>query len=142
MQIGYMMRLLQEVEIGCLMDKDTKMKKSNYIFPMIPIMYGVLTLNGIHIPRINPDDGKGWLIYGILLLLGLVISDYLIYKGIIKTGYEEIEPRKPIDILCVFLFVLGMTYFIVYLFKLHMNDWIFGGVLLIFAFCGKSVAKS
>jgi len=118
------------------------MKLISYFFPIIFMMYGILTLKGIHVPRIQPDEGMGWLITGVIFLFVIAILDYLYYRGILKTGYEgEIEPKKPMDIFCTLVFMLGMTYLAIYFFKLYVNDIFFAIVLLIFAFCGKSIVK-
>jgi hypothetical protein len=113
------------------------MDLSRYIIPLIPISYGILTMKGIHVPKIH-GSGEGWIIVGIFTLILTVFLEY--YD--IKTGYaEEGKEMTLIDAICMLFFWLGVLYIALFLFEIWYSYYLMYTALLLILFCSPSRFK-
>jgi uncharacterized membrane protein YiaA len=105
-----------------------------YIISFIPVLYGILMLKGIHIPRLS-GSGWGWIAVGIFLLFLILFSEYYIFKHP-EYQIEEKEVLSLIDIVCIGIFWFGVVLMALCLFKIVMSDYAMIVAALIFLFCG------
>ena len=103
-------------------------------------IYGFLLEEDIYKPSRGTGNGFGFIIVGMLLLLFNFYMEYLEFKDN-KQNVNIKETKKLIDYFCALFGVFGLIYFGLFLFEIVTNNFIFIGIVLSFAICGKSMRK-
>ena len=106
-------------------------------------MYGILTLNGIYIPRLGIGGGLGYIVFGVLLIFIGLYFEYLDQKKSTNSTLElkKNKTKQLLDYFCILIYGFGLIYFLFYIFEIHRSDYIFIMFVLIFVLCGERVSK-
>lgn len=110
---------------------------SKYLIPMILVVYGILLLKGVHLPKIR-GSGEGWILAGFSIIIAGLIFEYYDSKNSKQTEEEKLT---ILDIFCMFLFWSGVTFMGLYLFGINQNNYLMIVAVFLTMYCGGTRAK-
>ena len=89
------------------------MKWQRYLVPLLMLIYGVLMINGISIPRLGNDSGPFFIVVAVIIFILIPILSFYDEKYFEnKKEYIKIDnKKKPLDYICLSMFTTGLIYF-------------------------------
>ena len=90
------------------------MNWTGLLIVIISLIYGILMLNGIEVPRLGKDNGEFWIGASITFFIAIIIMNYYEKKCEKKENNKSIEVNEKKDILIKYLCKVPILLVILY----------------------------
>jgi len=90
------------------------MKWQRYLIPLLLLIYGVLMINGVSIPRLGNDGGPFFIFVAVLMLILIPILSFYdkkYFENKKKHIHIDKIKKEPLDYICLSIFMTGLIYF-------------------------------
>ena len=120
------------------------MKWQRYLIPLLLLIYGVLMLNGVSIPRLGNTGGPFFIVIAALMLISLPILNFYDKKYHEKQKKIQVDldniKIEPLDYICLLVYMTGIIYFVLLIF-IPVTEILLYVFIFSLLFCSKRLKK-